>query len=146
MPSSNRCRRGGGPVGVTSSLLLDTHALLWVLLDPDRVPDATVDRIRDPGTDLVVSAASAWEIGTKFRLGRLHSAQAVVHGYAEHLRRLRARELPISSQHALTAGSLSWEHRDPFDRMIAAQCMVETLPLVTADRALADFPGVQVVW
>jgi PIN domain nuclease of toxin-antitoxin system len=131
---------------MTPGLLLDTHALLWTLLEPGRIPDATLDRIRDTGTELVVSAASAWEIGTKFRLGKLDSAQAVVHGYADHLRRLQARELPISAHHALTAGMLTWDHRDPFDRVIAAQCMLESLPLVTADRAFSAFSGVRVVW
>lgn len=131
---------------MTARLLLDTHALLWTLLEPDRIPEPTLDRIRDLGTELFVSAASAWEIGTKFRLGKLGGAQAVVHGYPDHLARLRARELPISSHHALTAGTLGWDHRDPFDRVIAAQCMIESIPLVTADRELAAFPGVQVVW
>ena len=133
-------------MALTARLLLDTHALLWTLLDPERVPAPTLHRIRDVGTDLIVSAASAWEIGTKFRLGKLGAAQPVVHGYADHLTRLRARELPVSSSHALTAGTLTWEHRDPFDRVIAAQCMIESIPLVTADRELGAFPGVQVVW
>lgn len=130
-----------------TSLLLDTHALLWTLLEPQRIPDATLDQIRDPGTDVVVSAASAWEVSTKFRLGKLDQAQAVIHGYADHLQHLRARELPIASRHALTAGLLTWENRDPFDRMIAAQCMLESVPLVTADRAIATFPGgLRIVW
>lgn len=69
-----------------------------------------------------------------------------MHGYADHLVRLRAQEIPISSHHALTAGTLNWAHRDPFDRVIASQCMIESLPLVTADRQLAAFPGLRVVW
>jgi len=87
-----------------------------------------------------VSAASAWEIGTKFRLGKLDEARAVVYGYGGHLALLRAQELSISAHHALTAGTLTWEHRDPFDRVIAAQCMIESVQLVTADHALAAFP------
>lgn len=131
---------------LTTRLLLDTHALLWVLLEPARIPTATLDRIRDADTELVVSAASAWEIGTKFRLGRLGAAEPVVQGYTDHLARLRAVELPISSRHALTAGTLTWDHRDPFDRVIAAQCMLESIALVTADRELGAFPGVQAIW
>ena len=133
-------------MGVTGRLLLDTHALLWTMLDPGQVPTGTLSRIRDARTELYVSAASAWEIATKHRLGKLGEAEAVVHGYPDHLVRLRIRELPITSHHALTAGLLTWEHRDPFDRMIAAQCMLESLPLVTADRDLASFPGLQTVW
>ena len=127
-------------------LLLDTHALLWTLLEPDRIPSATLDRIRDGRTDLAVSAASAWEIATKLRLGKLADAEPVVHGYAAHLERLRAHELPMSGRHALAAGMLRWEHRDPFDRMIVAQCMIESMPLVTADRAITAFPGVTTIW
>lgn len=133
-------------MGVTTRVLLDTHALLWTLLEPDRIPSKTLDLIRDVGTDLIVSPATAWEIGTKFRLGKLDEAQAVVHGYPDHLARLGADELPITSHHALMAGTLTWDHRDPFDRMIAAQCMVESIPLVTADRALTAFPGLRTVW
>jgi PIN domain nuclease of toxin-antitoxin system len=133
-------------VGVSAPLLLDTHALLWTLLEPSRIPAATLDRIRDARTELFVSAASAWEIATKFRLGKLDSAEAVVHGYPEHLARLRARELAITGHHAITAGMLGWEHRDPFDRVIAAQCVLESLPIATADRAFATFPAVRVVW
>ncbi len=131
---------------MTSRLLLDTHALLWVLLEPDRIPSPTLEQIRDAGTELVVSPASAWEIGTKYRLGKLADAQAVIHGYSDHLARLGAVELPITAHHALTAGLLGWDNRDPFDRMIAAQCMTESIPLVTADAALAAFPGVRTVW
>ena len=131
---------------MTSRLLLDTHALLWTLLEPDRIPPATLDRIRDVGTALLVSPASAWEIGTKFRLGKLDEAQAVIHGYPDHLTRLRAEELPITSHHALMAGMLNWDHRDPFDRMIAAQCIAESIPLVTADRDLIEFPGLRAIW
>jgi PIN domain nuclease of toxin-antitoxin system len=131
---------------VTDRLLLDTHALLWTLLSPERLPPATLHRIRDARTQLLVSAASAWEIATKFRLGKLGDAHAVVPGYTDHLDRLRATELPINSEHALTAGQLNWEHRDPFDRMIVAQCMIESLPLVTRDEALTAFPGIRTVW
>lgn len=127
-------------------VLLDTHALLWVLLEPERIPAATLAVVRDPETTLFVSAASAWEIATKHRLGRMDGARAVVEGYAEHLERLGAQELAISGRQALAAGLLRWEHRDPFDRIIATQCMLESIPLVSADRELTSFPGVGVVW
>jgi PIN domain nuclease of toxin-antitoxin system len=131
---------------LSARILIDTHVVLWMLLDPANIPDKTLELVRDPGTELLISAASAWEIGTKYRLGKLTEAHAVVHGYAGHLARLRATELPISAHHALTAGLLSWEHRDPFDRVIAAQALLESVPLATTDRALAAFPGIQVIW
>lgn len=127
-------------------LLLDTHALLWTLLEPERIPPAVLAQIRDSRTELLVSAVSAWEIATKHRLGKLNGAGAVLASYHGHLRRLRAGELPISGIHALNAGSLPWEHRDPFDRMIVAQAMVESVPVATADKTLAAFPGVRTVW
>ena len=129
-----------------TSLLLDTHALLWVLVDPERIPAATLASVRAPETTLYVSAASAWEIATKHRLGKLDDAAAVVSGYPEHLDRLRAEEIPITGHHALTAGSLQWSHRDPFDRVIVAQAVLESLPVVTSDVALAEFPAIRTVW
>ncbi|WP_100499274.1 type II toxin-antitoxin system VapC family toxin [Geodermatophilus chilensis] len=129
-----------------TSLLLDTHALLWVLLDPGRVPAETLATVRAPETTVYVSAASAWEIATKHRLGKLEGATAVVSGYREHLARLRAEELPITGHHALTAGTLQWSHPDPFDRVIVAQAVLESLPVVTSDAALAEFPAIRTVW
>ncbi|MGY1708290.1 type II toxin-antitoxin system VapC family toxin [Geodermatophilus sp. SYSU D00758] len=129
-----------------TSLLLDTHALLWVLLEPRRIPTTTLASLRASGTAVYVSAASAWEIATKHRLGKLQGAGAVVSGYREHLARLRAEELPITGPHALTAGTLQWDHRDPFDRVIVAQAVLESLPVVTGDAALRDFPAIRTVW
>ena len=129
-----------------TSLLLDTHALLWVLLDPGRIPAETLATVRAPETTVYVSAASAWEIATKHRLGKLEGAAAVVSGYREHLARLRAEELAITGHHALTAGTLPWSHRDPFDRVIVAQAVLESLPVVTSDAALVEFPAIRTVW
>ena len=132
-------------MGVTS-LLLDTHALLWLLLHPERIPAETLATVRAPETAVFVSAASAWEIATKHRLGKLQGAGAVVSGYQEHLVRLRAAELPITGHHALTAGALQWSHRDPFDRVIVAQAVLESLPVVTSDSALVEFPVIRTLW
>jgi PIN domain nuclease of toxin-antitoxin system len=129
-----------------TSLLLDTHALLWVLVDPERIPAETLATVRAPETTVYVSAASAWEIATKHRLGKLEGAAGVVSGYREHLARLRAEELAITGHHALTAGTLQWSHRDPFDRVIVAQAVLESLPVVTSDAALVEFPAIRTVW
>lgn len=126
--------------------LLDTHAVLWALTDPTSLGVDAAAVVRDSRQVLVVSAATAWEIATKQRLGRLPRADVLVTGYARHLRRLRAEPLPITDDHALLAGHLDWEHRDPFDRMLAAQAMTESLTLVTKDAAFSDVPGVRTLW
>ena len=127
-------------------VLLDTHVLLWVLLEPERLSTEVASTIRDPATEVVVSAACAWEIATKHRTGKLDSARAVVAAYPEHLARIRAQELPVSARHALLGGTMSWDHQDPFDRLIGAQAITESLPLVTRDPAFDGLPGVRVLW
>lgn len=125
--------------------LIDTHVLLWALMEPEHLSSAATEILADPSTMLVVSSASAWEIATKHRLGRLNGAHAVVHGYYGHLERLGAEELSIRSDHAILAGSLDGDHRDPFDRMLAAQALIETIPIVTGDAAIADL-GAPTLW
>ena len=126
-------------------LLLDTHALLWWWTNDPRLSYTARRAIADEGNQVLVSAASAWEIATKYRLGKLpHAAQAldrfnelVVADGFEHM--------PISYLHSLKAGAYSNEHRDPFDRMLAAQADMEKAVLVTLDPAFAGFQC-RVMW
>jgi PIN domain nuclease of toxin-antitoxin system len=127
-------------------LLLDTHTFVWALTDPDRLSLRAASLIRDLRNTVLVSAASAWEIATKHRLGRLPGAGPVIAAYPRHLTTLRAEELPIRSTHALKAGTFGVDHADPFDRILAAQAILESARLVTNDRALASFPDLDVVW
>lgn len=129
-----------------SGFLLDTHALLWALTAPDQLGPHARSVIEDPATSLLVSAASAWELSTKHRLGRLPQADPILATYARHLARLDVREVPITSEHALLAGHLDWEHRDPFDRMLAAQCVAESLTLITRDAAFGGLSTVRTLW
>lgn len=129
-----------------AQLMLDTHVLLWMLTDSARLSAKVRDAVVDRNTELFVSAASAWEIATKQRLGKLPQADVLTRAYRQHLTRLAVESIPISDEHSLLAGSMEWRHRDPFDRMIAAQCMSESLPLATADKAFTTLVGVQVVW
>jgi PIN domain nuclease of toxin-antitoxin system len=131
-------------VGVT--YLLDTHVFLWLLGEPDRLPEEILDELEDDETRLLVSAASAMEIATKVRIGKLPGGNAVVVGWAERLAELDAAEIPITPRHALLAGSLDWAHRDPFDRLLAAQSLVENVPLLTADTAMASLPVLATRW
>src|SRR5437667_1598173 len=127
-------------------LLLDTHTLLWALAAPERLSGSAAGLIRDTTNVVLVSAASAWEISTKQRLGQLPGATPIVAAYAAHLTRLRAEELPIRSDHALLAGGFLIVHRDPFDRMLAAQAILEGLPLVTDDPAFLAFVDLETIW
>lgn len=127
-------------------LLLDTHVLLWALRDPARLSTTARELIEDASVELLVSAASAWEIATKHRLGKLPDASPMVLSYSRSLDRLGAHEVPIESRHALAAGELEWDHRDPFDRMLAAQSILDGFPLVTSDRTFASLVGLHRVW
>ncbi|MBK8074522.1 MAG: type II toxin-antitoxin system VapC family toxin [Kineosporiaceae bacterium] len=126
------------PSAPPPAVLLDTHALLWALTDPSRLGSAARAVIEDSATRLVVSAATAWELSTKHRLGRLPQADPLLAAYSRHVSRLGAQELPVTSEHALLAGALDWAHRDPFDRMLAAQCLLESLSLVSCDSAFSE--------
>jgi PIN domain nuclease of toxin-antitoxin system len=94
----------------------------------------------------LASAASAWEISTKQRLGKLPGADALVEGYPRHLSTLGVERLPVSEEHALLAGKLDWAHRDPFDRMLAAQAMIESATLVTMDPSFTALSGLATLW
>ena len=126
--------------------LLDTHVMLWALSEPARLGRKARKIIENPASQLVVSAASAWEIATKHRLGKLPDADALLGAYSKHLDRLGVSRLPVTEEHALLAGRLEWDHRDPFDRMLAAQAMVESLVIITGDPTFDGCGGVLTLW
>jgi PIN domain nuclease of toxin-antitoxin system len=119
--------------------LIDTHVFLWWLFDDPKLPKSCRELIADPENEILVSSASAWEIATKHRLKKLHSADALVKDIADWVRRAGFVELPITIEHAQRAGCFDVPHRDPFDRMLAAQSTIESIPLVTMDKALLAF-------
>ncbi|MCZ4518022.1 type II toxin-antitoxin system VapC family toxin [Rhodococcus ruber] len=120
-----------------TSFLLDTNALLWLVTDPDRMSDAVRTTLADQGNELVVSAASAWEIAIKTRIGRL-DGETLLSTWAETLAAMNATDLAIDSADASAAGRLDWNHNDPFDRMIVAQALRRRLTIVTSDRTVID--------
>lgn len=125
--------------------LLDTHVLLWSLYEPARLSDAARAAIENIKNVRLISAVTAWEISTKIRLGKLEVARSLFDSYQDHLVTFQATELPISSRHSLLAGSFDQSHRDPFDRLLAAQALLEGVPLITADAALTHFP-ISILW
>lgn len=126
-------------------ILLDTHALLWWLADDAGLSRRARVAIADVGNTVWVSAASAWEIGTKVRLGKLPSAAELAADFAGHLEREGFEVLAISGEHAIRAGLLGGEHRDPFDRMLIAQAQAESLPMVSNEKVFDGY-GVRRIW
>ncbi|HEY5207004.1 MAG TPA: type II toxin-antitoxin system VapC family toxin [Roseiarcus sp.] len=120
--------------------LLDTHILLWGAIEPERLSAEASSLIESPDNDIVFSSVSLWEIAIKTGRGRtVFRVDAGVlrrslfdNGYAE---------LPVTGAHATGLGGLPPIHRDPFDRMLVAQAVVEGLTLITSDRTVAKYPG-----
>jgi PIN domain nuclease of toxin-antitoxin system len=126
-------------------LLLDTHAVLWLLGEPDRIAPRARSHIEDMNNAVLISAVCAWEIATKHALGKLPlpvSPQALLE---RAVRELRAVEVSITTPHALLSASLPNHHRDPFDRLLVAQAILEDATLVTADRLLSPY-GATLLW
>jgi PIN domain nuclease of toxin-antitoxin system len=126
-------------------VLIDTHAFLWWLDGDERLSPAARAVMEAADVECLVSAASVWEIATKYRLGKLPSAQAIARDITGNIERNGFVALEIAASDAELAGKLPGEHRDPFDRMIAAQCLRRGLAVVTADAQLVAF-GVNQVW
>jgi PIN domain nuclease of toxin-antitoxin system len=126
-------------------LLLDTHAFLWWLEGNRRLSQKARRAVAEPATEVFVSAASAWEIATKFRLGKLPGAAAIVDDIAGAVASQAFSSLFVTIVHAQRAGTLTGAHRDPFDRMLIAQAQTEGLTLVTNEK-LFDAFGIQRLW
>jgi len=126
-------------------VLLDTHALLWAASPVDLLSDRARRLIRSQRNEIFVSAASAWEIATKYRLGKLPQAQALVDDFVSAIQLAGYIALPITLEHALRAGRFPADHKDPFDRMLAAQAIHEDLALISNDEQL-DIFGVRREW
>ncbi len=126
-------------------VLLDTHALLWATLSPVSLSRTAWGIIADERNVILVSAASAWEIAAKVRLGKLPGAETLEREFLDVMEDAGYTAVPIDIESALRAGRLSSEHRDPFDRMIAAQALAEDLPVISADPKLDSF-GIRRIW
>ena len=125
--------------------LFDSHALVWFLLGDTRLPARLRATIEQPDLEVFISAVCAWEIASKVRRGKWPEA-ADIPAMIDVLTDANTfQPLPITIRHARIAGYLPGRHRDPFDRMLAAQSQAESMHLMTADPVFQEF-GVQVLW
>ena len=127
-------------------LLLDTHAYVWALTDPDRLSARARTAIEAPSNVVLVSAATAWEMAIKYRARKWPEAEILLTQHGDLVSRLGAQSLDISAADAIRAGSLDWDHADPFDRMLAAQSLLHQASLLTRDAAFGDLRGLTVIW
>ncbi len=119
------------------NILLDTHILLWLVSTPSEVDASALTVLCEPSTNVWVTAASAWEIAIKTRLGRL-DGNALLSGWADILSDMTTTDLPIESADAILARRLPWEHKDPFDRVLVAQALRRNLTIATRDSQILD--------
>jgi PIN domain nuclease of toxin-antitoxin system len=123
-------------------LLLDTNVVVWLLLgDRGSVPNRVVEAIQEEDNRVSVSAVSAWEIAIKRSLGRLE----IEDGWVQTLMSLDFEQMPVTAEHAAACEGLPWHHRDPFDRMLVAQAILERKTIVSTDKDL-DAYEVEVLW
>lgn len=127
------------------SLLLDTHTLFWWVTDNPLLTQNARSAIANEEGDCFVSAVSLFELSNKVRLGKFDAARELVERIEQEMTRNDLTALPLTIAHARLAGSLADPHRDPFDRMLAAQSIIENIPVVTGDPALKEL-GASVVW
>jgi len=126
-------------------LLLDTCTVLWATMTPGSLSVKARGLIADPQNEILVSAISAWEIATKVRLGKLRGAEQLEAEYMTVMGRAGYTLVAMDTAMALRAGRLRAEHRDPFDRMLAATALSEDIPILSPDVQLDSF-GVRRVW
>jgi PIN domain nuclease of toxin-antitoxin system len=126
-------------------VLLDTHILLWAILDPSQLSHQASTLIADPDNTIFVSAASAWEISTKVRIGKMPHAVDFEKRFRELVDRAGFVLLAIDTDTALNAGRFTAKHKDPFDRIIAAQALAMDIPVISVDPDLDNF-GVRRIW
>ncbi len=128
-----------------AGLLLDTHTAIWWWSDPDRIGNTARKVLSDGEAAIYVSPVSAIEIAIKFRIGKLADFGDPAADFPAMMARNGFLSLPITERHALSAGLLPGLHRDPFDRLIAAQALVEGLAVATCDEEFASF-GCKTIW
>lgn len=126
-------------------LLLDTHALIWWVMNDGALSRRAYEAMATDGNEIFVSAVSAMEVTTKFRIGKLPQAELLARNFAAEVEEEGFEALPITLEHATLAGSLLIPHKDPFDRLLIAQAQIEGMTLVS-NEAVFDGFGVLRLW
>jgi PIN domain nuclease of toxin-antitoxin system len=127
------------------TVLLDTHTLVWSVLKTSRLSSRVADLIADEDNTVLISAASAWEIATKVRAGKLPEAEAIERDFENIVSEAGYTLIPIDAAIALRAGRMPGEHRDPVDRILAAHALAQDIPILSIDPKLDTF-GVRRIW
>lgn len=120
-------------------LLLDTQVWLWMQVSPERFSPSALELVQDPATDLLLSAASSWEIAIKYALGRLPLPEEPARYVPDRLARSGVTAIAVDHASALRVATLPRHHADPFDRLVIAQAQVLEVPVMTSDRDFAHY-------
>jgi PIN domain nuclease of toxin-antitoxin system len=126
-------------------VLLDTHTFIWAKISPSSLSRKVADIMANPLNEIVVSAATPWELATKVRLGKLPGAEALEREFLKTMETSGYTMILIDAESALRAGRLTADHGDPFDRMLAAQALAMDIPILSKDAKLDVF-GVRRIW
>jgi PIN domain nuclease of toxin-antitoxin system len=126
-------------------LLLDTHTFLWFIMGSSRLSKKARELIEDVNNERLLSIASLWEMAIKISIGKLTLVEPFEVLIPRQLKLNRIELLNIQIEHIATVAVLPFYHRDPFDRLLIAQCMVEILPLLNADESMDNYP-IKRIW
>ena len=126
--------------------LLDTHTVLWGMTQPSLLSSSVRTILLDEATEVLISSVVPWELSIKHHSGKLQEAAALLSDFSAVMDALVAKALPVSIRHAILAGDWQWEHRDLFDRMLAAQAATEGAILVSRDQVFDTLPGLRRFW
>jgi PIN domain nuclease of toxin-antitoxin system len=126
-------------------LLLDTHVIIWWVMESHRLRPRVVSKLLDADTVIYASPVSAWEISRKRHIGKLDFSDEFIAEFGTRVQQLGWYQLPLTIEHTIAAAQLPGEHKDPFDRMLAGQALVEELTVVTVDPAFGPF-NIKTLW
>lgn len=126
-------------------ILLDTHVFLWLQTTPERLNAEALAAAGEADNDVLLSAASSWEIAIKYALGKLHLPEPPAVHIPDRMSRSGVRGVPVQHAHALHVATLPAHHHDPFDRLLIAQAQLDGLTILTADPVFERY-GVELMW